>query len=75
MEQGQLMRLAQQYPRQTRKLRLLSELTDQLYDIQDPAKVPGYKIGQLVSQLQLLINNGLTTLFALLKIDEVEMRV
>lgn len=68
MEQQQIMRLAQQYPRETRKLRQLSELTGRIFEINDPAANPDADLKQLAGQLHNLINNGLPTLLHWLKI-------
>jgi protein-tyrosine phosphatase len=70
MEQSQLVRLAKQYPRQTSKLHLISELTGQIYDILDPATHPQQDLGVLAEQIHTLITVGLLTLLQWLKLQK-----
>jgi protein-tyrosine-phosphatase len=68
MEQAQAMRLAQQYPRYTRKLKLFSELVGEVYNIEDPAQNPNVQITVLAKQLDILAHQGLVTLLRWLKL-------
>lgn len=68
MEQAQLMRLAQQYPRQTCKLRLISELGGSANDIKDVGDDPSADVPFLAEQLHRLIEPNLNTLLGWLKI-------
>lgn len=68
MEQKQFMRLAQQYPRQTRKMHLISELDGQTYDIEDPVVRPELLLEKVTSQLQHLLTRGLLNILEWLKL-------
>lgn len=68
MEQAQLMRLAQQYPRQTRKLHLISELAGRVADVRDVGLDPRADVPLLAVQLSDLIELGLDTLLFWLNI-------
>ncbi len=69
MEQQQIMRLAQQYPRQSRKLRLISELSGKIYNISDPAIDSDAELPKLATQLYELIQSGLITLLCWLELE------
>ncbi|MEI6590329.1 MAG: hypothetical protein WCO38_10345 [Verrucomicrobiota bacterium] len=69
MEQQQLMRLAQQYPRQTKRLKLISELSGQIYDIPDALTNSSLDIAKTTEQLHALITRNLITLLQWVKLE------
>jgi protein-tyrosine phosphatase len=70
MEQAQLMRLAQQYPRQSRKLHLISELSGKFYNIADPAPDLQTQLAPVIGELYELTQRGLVTLLRWLELGK-----
>ncbi len=68
MEQEQLMRLARQYPRQTKKLHLLSELSGRVFDIEDGLIEAHVDIGEMMEQIYNLVTKNLVTLLSWLEL-------
>jgi protein-tyrosine phosphatase len=73
MEQAQLVRLAQQYPRQTRKLRMLSELSGRVFDIRDALLDENIEIGEMAGQINNLVTNNFATLLGWLNLKPEEI--
>lgn len=69
MEQQHLERLSKQYPRQSHKIRYISELSGKVYDIIDPVVHPEISLFHLTEELKTHILPNLVTLLKWLKLN------
>lgn len=69
MESKQLMRLASQFPRYTKKLRLFAEMGHQGFSVPDPANLPIEGALEVMQQLYTIVESGAETFIEWLAIS------